>query len=82
MSLHISEKPHLRKIFAQQTSVIVAIDGLRPDVGARASCGSFARACLEKFCWRVHGSSESEAAPSSVNYGSESGFACPNPGRD
>jgi hypothetical protein len=33
VSLHLSDPQRLHKIFAQQTAVILALDGLRPDVG-------------------------------------------------
>lgn len=32
-ALHLSEKQRLQKIFSQQTSAILTLDGLRPDVG-------------------------------------------------
>jgi len=33
VSLHLTDQQRLQKIFAHQTSAIVALDGLRPDVG-------------------------------------------------
>src|SRR5579863_1437763 len=33
VSLHLSDRQRLQKIFAHQTSAILALDGLRPDVG-------------------------------------------------
>ena len=33
VSLHLSDQQRLQKIFAHQTSAILALDGLRPDVG-------------------------------------------------
>jgi hypothetical protein len=33
VSLHLSDPPRLQKFFSQQTAVILALDGLRPDVG-------------------------------------------------
>lgn len=33
VSLHLSDRQRLQKIFAHQNSAILALDGLRPDVG-------------------------------------------------
>ena len=50
VSIHLANQERLRSIFSQQKHVILALDGLRPDVGARACCGSCVIAYRERFC--------------------------------
>jgi hypothetical protein len=49
VSIHLADQERLHGILAQQKYIILALDGLRPDVGARQCCGSYVIASLEKF---------------------------------
>ena len=53
VALHLADEERLLDRLKQQGQVILAFDGMQPDVGARACSGSFVTACREKSCWHA-----------------------------
>jgi hypothetical protein len=53
VALHLWDDTRLQERLKEHGQVMVAIDGLQPDVGARACCGWCVTASVGKSCWRV-----------------------------
>jgi hypothetical protein len=53
VSLHRLDRPRLNERLRAQGRVVLAIDGLQPDVAMRC-CGSSASASRVRCCWRGH----------------------------
>jgi hypothetical protein len=52
VALKLSDRGRLKERLKEQGQVILALDGLQPDVGARQSSGCYATVFLEKFSSR------------------------------
>jgi len=57
----MTDRERLQPLVQKQGSLILAVDGLKPGVGARASSGWFVIVSQANFCLLGHGSSEREA---------------------
>jgi hypothetical protein len=54
VSLHLLDRPRLTGRLHAHGRVVLAIDGLQPDVGKTRSCGSSVIASRVRCCWRGH----------------------------
>jgi hypothetical protein len=52
VALRLSERARLRERLGEQGRVVLAIDGLQPDVGHEVCCGSCATASRGRCSWR------------------------------
>jgi len=53
VALRVADQERIKARLQKQGRVILALDGLQPDVGARASSGWCVIASPRRFCWRV-----------------------------
>jgi hypothetical protein len=61
VTLHMTDWQRLQPLVQKQGSLILAVDGLKPDVGRRPSSGWFVIVSQVNCCLLGHGSSEREA---------------------
>jgi hypothetical protein len=51
VALHLTNRVRLRECLTTQGYVVLALDGLQPDVGARQSYGCYVTASQERSFW-------------------------------